>query len=114
MNKPTVLVIGPHGVVGGAIARRMAVDDAWDVITASRRGAPVGLNARHLSVDLLDPQALAGAEVLGQVTHLVYAAYVERPTMAETTAPNLAMLTHVLDGLTAVGAPLEHVVLIGG
>ena len=114
MNKPTVLVIGPHGVVGGAIARNLTADETWDVITASRRDAPAGLNARHLSVDLLNPQALTDAEILGQVTYLVYAAYVERPTMAETTAPNLAMLTHVLDGLTAVGAPLEHVVLIGG
>jgi nucleoside-diphosphate-sugar epimerase len=114
MSTPTVLVIGPHGVVGGAIARKLTADDTWDVITASRRGAPAGLNATHLSVDLLDPQALAYVEILGRVTHLVYAAYVERPTMAETTAPNLAMLAHTLDGLKAAGAPLEHVVLIGG
>lgn len=114
MNKPTVLIIGPHGVVGGAIARNLSADETWDVITASRRDAPADINAKHLSVDLLDPQALTDAEILGQVTHLVYAAYVERPTMAETIEPNLAMLAHVLDGLTAFGATLEHVILIGG
>ncbi|TFD82775.1 SDR family oxidoreductase [Cryobacterium fucosi] len=114
MNKPTVLIVGPYGVVGGAIARRMAADSAWDVITVSRRDATDGLNATQLSVDLLDPQALAGTEILSRVTHLVYAAYLERPTMAETTAPNLTMLAHTLDGLTAAGAPLEHVILTGG
>lgn len=114
MNKPTVLIIGPHGVVGGAIARNLSADETWDVITASRRDAPADINAKHLSVDLLDPQALTDAEILGQVTHLVYAAYVERPTMAETIEPNLAMLAHVLDGFTAFGATLEHVILIGG
>lgn len=87
MNKPTVLIIGPHGVVGGAIARNLSADETWDVITASRRDAPADINAKHLSVDLLDPQALTDAEILGQVTHLVYAAYVERPTMAETIEP---------------------------
>lgn len=111
---PTVLVIGPHGLAGGAITRRFATDRDWHLITASRREAPEELGAEHLRVDLLDPQALAGSGRLNQVTHVVYAAYTERATMGETTAPNLSMLRHILDGLEATGAPLEHVVLIGG
>ena len=114
---PTVLVIGPHGVTGGAISRRLAADDGWQVVTASRRGAPEGLDVQHLSADLLDPGALsgpAGRISLGRVTHVVYTAYTERDTMAATIAPNLAMLTNTLDGLKAAGAAVEHVVLIGG
>lgn len=114
MTGPVLLVIGPHGVAGGAIARRMAADEGWELITASRRSAPAGLNATHLSVDLQNPNALTDAAILSRVTHVVHAAYIERPTMAETTPPNLAMLAHTLDGLTAAGARLEHVVLIGG
>lgn len=113
-GKPTVLVVGPHGVTGGAVTRRLAADTDWQVITASRRGAPEGLDVEHLSVDLLAPDALSDPARLRRVTHVVYAAYTERATMAETTAPNLAMLTHTLDGLKAAGAPVKHVVLIGG
>ena len=112
--KPTVLVIGPHGVTGGAITRKLAADTDWQVITTSRRGAPEDLDVEHLSVDLLDPTALTGPGSLRHVTHVVYAAYTERATMAETTAPNLAMFTHTLDGLEAAGARMERVVLIGG
>lgn len=114
MTRPVLLVIGPHGVAGGAIARRFDVDDGWEVITASRRSAPAGQAATHLSVNLLEPNALTHAAVLSRVTHVAYAAYVEGHTMAETTAPNVAMLTHTLDGLKSVGASVEQVVLIGG
>lgn len=68
----------------------------------------------HLRVDLLDPSALTGRRSLARVTHVVYAAYTERATMAETPAPNLTMLTHTLDGLRTAGAQVQHVVLIGG
>ena len=105
MTRPVLLAIGPHGVAGGAIARGVDDDDAWEVITASRRGAPGGLAVTHLSVNLMDPNALTDAAVLSRVTHVAYAAYVEGRTMAEATAPNLAMLAHTLDGLKAVGAP---------
>jgi nucleoside-diphosphate-sugar epimerase len=113
-NTPTVLVIGAHGVTGGAITRRLAADHDWQAITTSRCGAPEGLDVEHLRVDLLDPGALTGRGGLGRVTHVVYAAYTERATMAETTAPNLAMLTHTPDGLRTAGAQVQHVVLIGG
>jgi nucleoside-diphosphate-sugar epimerase len=110
----TVLVTGPHGVTGGAITRRLAANVDWQVLTASRRGAPAGLDVQHLTVDLLDPGALTGQPSLARVTHLVYAACTQRVTMAETTGPNLSMLNHTLDGLATVGAAVEHVVLIGG
>jgi nucleoside-diphosphate-sugar epimerase len=109
-----VLVVGPTGVVGGAIARRLTTNPEWRVTTASRR-APALDGGTHISIDLLDGTATVAAfAALAGVTHLVYAAYLERPSMAETVAPNVAMLTHALSGLEAAGASLERVVLIGG
>lgn len=100
------LVAGAHGVIGGATVRALT-DNGAEVVAVSRRG-PV-------AVDLSDRAATAAA-LAGRrdIDSVVYAAYVERPTMAETTAPNVAMLAHLLDGLTAAGAPLRRVVLVGG
>jgi nucleoside-diphosphate-sugar epimerase len=114
-----VLVVGAHGVLGRAVTERLAHTADWKVTTLARRGAvelagsagPVS----HLSVDLLDADtATRTLETLGSTTHLVYAAYLERPTMADTVEPNVAMLRNTLDGLERAGAPLRHVVLTGG
>jgi nucleoside-diphosphate-sugar epimerase len=51
---------------------------------------------------------------LSTVTDLVFAAYLEKPTMAETVEPNARMLTNTLDALAARGVPLQRVVLTGG
>jgi nucleoside-diphosphate-sugar epimerase len=110
-----VLVVGPHGVAGGAITARLGGSGRWALLTASRRKAGPGSAARHVSVDLLDAQGAREAFAdLADVTHLIFAGYVERPTMGETTAPNVAMLTNTLDALQAARAPLQRVVLIGG
>jgi nucleoside-diphosphate-sugar epimerase len=50
---------------------------------------------------------------LDAVTDLVYAAYVEKPTMAETVEPNARMLTNTLEAL-ARSVPLRRIVLAGG
>jgi nucleoside-diphosphate-sugar epimerase len=50
---------------------------------------------------------------LDAVTDLVFAAYVEKPTMAETVEPNASMLTNALDALTAGNVPVQRVVLAG-
>jgi nucleoside-diphosphate-sugar epimerase len=115
-----LLLIGPHGVVGSAIADRLSGSAEWQMTTASRRRATstpsrAGSGERHVSVDLLDAAATREAfGDLAQVTHVVFAAYLERPTMAETTGPNVAMLANALDALRVTGAPLRRVVLIGG
>src|SRR4051812_25759068 len=113
------LLIGPHGVVGSAIADRLSGSAEWQITTASRRritSTPSRAESgeRHVSVDLLDAAATREAfGDLAQVTHVVFAAYLERPTMAETTGPNVAMLANALDALRVAGAPLQRVVLIG-
>lgn len=113
----TTLVAGAHGVVGSAVTRALAKAGA-DIVTVSRRGpvtvddAPIG---EHLAVDLLEASAVGAA--LGRragIDSVVFAAYLEKPTMAETVTPNVAMLVNLLEGLVNAGNPLRRVVLIGG
>ena len=47
------------------------------------------------------------------MTDLVFAAYVEKPTMAETVEPNARMLKNTLDALAASNVPVQRVVLAG-
>jgi hypothetical protein len=51
---------------------------------------------------------------LGGVTDLVFAAYVEKPAMAETVDPNASMLKNALGTLAAGGVPVRRIALAGG
>ncbi|MCQ1956845.1 SDR family oxidoreductase [Arthrobacter sp. zg-Y826] len=108
-----VLVAGAGGVIG-----RHAADEyarrGWKVRGASRRPVP-GADWEHLSVDLLDAdKAREGLAPAADTTHLVFGAYIERPTSAELSEVNTALLRNTLDGLHAAGAPLRHVTLYQG
>ncbi|OXM72470.1 MULTISPECIES: SDR family oxidoreductase [Amycolatopsis] len=118
MTTRTTLVVGAHGVIGGAVAQRLRDHDR-PVATLARRG-PVTLPDGsviddHVQVDLLDPAATAAALAgRADITEVVFAAYVERETMAATVGPNVAMLRNLLDALHASASAVRHVVLIGG
>jgi nucleoside-diphosphate-sugar epimerase len=117
-GKGKILVVGAHGVIGRAAAVQLA-DTGWDVVTVARRGPVDALsgrnNVRHVSADLLDVESVKVAfSALADVTHVVYAAYVEMPTMKAAVAPNTAMLVNMLDGLSTAGANLVRVVMVGG
>ena len=109
----SVLVAGAGGVIGKHAA------DAY-----AARGTPVrGVSRRpvadaswgHLAVDLLDPEsATRDLQAAADTTHLVFAAYIERPTVTELSQVNVALLEHTLDALAAGGAPLRHVTLYQG
>ena len=113
----STLVAGAHGVVGGAVVRSLAKDGA-DVVTVARRGpvvsdgAPLG---EHIAVDLLDRDATAAA-LAGRrdIDTVVFAAYIEKPTMAETVAPNVAMLANLLDAVVAASSLRQVVLVCGG
>ncbi|MDK1328104.1 SDR family oxidoreductase [Arthrobacter sp. zg-Y1143] len=108
-----VLVAGAGGVIG-----RHAADEyarrGWKVRGASRRPVP-GAAWEHLSVDLLDAgTARDGLAAASDTTHLVFGAYIERPTSAELSEVNTALLRNTLDALRSAGAPLRHVTLYQG
>ena len=53
-------------------------------------------------------------ESLHDVTHLVFAAYQEQPSLGAQVAPNVNLLEGSLDVLAAAGAAVQHVTLYQG
>ena len=87
-----ILLVGPHGVLGTGVIDAVAESPQWGVTTAARRPAPAYRAQSappHISVDLMDREGTKNAfSSIGGVTDLIFAAYVEKPTMAETVEPN--------------------------
>ena len=113
-----ILLVGPYGVLGTGVIDAVRENPQWGVTTAARRPAPAYRAQSappHISVDLLDREGTKSAfSSLRGVTDLVYAAYVEKPTMAETVEPNARMLKNALGALAASNVPVQRVVLAGG
>jgi nucleoside-diphosphate-sugar epimerase len=113
-----ILLVGPYGVLGTGVIDAVAENPQWGVTTAARRPAPAYRAQSappHIRVDLMDGEGTKSAfSSLGEVTDLVFAAYVEKPTMAETVEPNATMLKNALDALAAGNVPVQRVVLAGG
>ena len=109
------LIVGANGVIGGNLARHLATLPDWSVIGLSRRRSPSTEHYRHISVDLLDAaDCTAKLQNLSGVTHILYAAYQERPSWAELVAPNLAMLVNVVKTIEPAAKNLQHVSLMQG
>ena len=113
-----ILVLGPYGVLGTGVVDAATANPAWRVFTAARRPVPSHRDStavRHINVDLLDREGTrAVLSKLDAVTDLVFAAYVEKSTMAESVEPNARMLENTLDAFAARDVPLRRVVLAGG
>src|ERR1700731_1313245 len=113
-----ILLVGPYGVLGTGSMHAAPGNLKWGIPTAAPRPPPVyrGHAAPpHVGVDLLDREGTAKVfSSLDKVTDLVFAAYVEKSTMAETVEPNARMLKNTLDALAACNVPLQRIVLAGG
>jgi nucleoside-diphosphate-sugar epimerase len=113
-----ILLVGPFGVLGTGVVDAVAETPQWGVTTAARRPAPAYRAQSappHISVDLMDREGTKNAfSSLREVTDLVFAAYVEKPAMAETVEPNASMLKNALGALAAGSVPVQRVVLAGG
>jgi len=121
-ERGTLLVAGASGLVGSAAAAHFAALGGWDVIGVSRRAPPIaGVHYRHLKLDLVDPAACAAALApLEDVTHVIYAALVERPGLVEgwrdraLMRTNLALLRNLMEPLLRSAPGLRHVSLLQG
>jgi hypothetical protein len=107
-----ILLVGPYGVLGTGVIDAVAENPKWGITTAARRPPPT-YRAHpappHISADLMDREGTAKAfSSLDRVTDLVFAADVEKPTMAETVEPNARMLKNTLDALAARNVPPAH------
>lgn len=109
------LVVGAQGVIGRNLIEHLATLDDWRIVGLSRRGGESTERIRHIAVDLLDAaDTRIKLSALGNVTHVFYAAYQDRPTWAELVPPNLAMLTNVVDAIEAASPHLAHISLMQG
>lgn len=107
-TRRVALVAGAGGIIGKALLEEIARVPDWRGLALSRKGGDV-------SADLTDAAATRDALAAARdTTHLFYAAYKPGGGLAEEDAVNSAMLRNLLDGLAAVGAPLERVVLYQG
>lgn len=112
----TVLVVGDAGLIGSYAAQQYS-QLGWTVHGISRRELPDAQWTHH-RVDLLDATAFAdyvsSTAGLRETTHLVFGAYIEKPSDPELIEVNDALLRNTLDALQAAGAPLQHVTLYQG
>ena len=109
------LVVGATGVVGRNMISHLLREGSWDITAISRRAPDLVGAFDHVSVDLLDAHdAALKLRQLRGVTHVFYSAYLERASWIESTAPNNAMLTNLLDALQPVMSRIEHINLMHG
>ena len=110
----TVVVAGAVGVIGRGVLVHYETKGV-DLVAVSRRAPDFPTRARHLAVDLLDRESCEA--LLAQVpeaTHLVFAAYQEKPTPAELVEVNLRMLKNMVEVMEKHAPNLQHVTLMQG
>src|ERR1700687_6039419 len=114
-TRNTVLVAGVHGVSGRAAAEHWAALPGTQVYGLGRRSAPLAAGVGGISADLLDRDDLQ--RKLGKIrgiTHIVFGAYVEKPSAAERSESNLAILKNLLDVVEETSPMLRHVTFYQG
>jgi nucleoside-diphosphate-sugar epimerase len=110
-----VLVAGAHGVIGRAAAIRLAAQPDTEVFGLSRRVEPSIANVQFVSVDLLQPALVAERlSAIRGVTHVVFAAYIEKQSAAEKSEVNAAILRKLLDAVEATSPGLQHITFYQG
>ena len=107
--------------MGSAAARRFLQDERYEVVAVSRRppGYAPHERLRHLAVDLTDGDAVADALApIGPITHVVYAALFEKPSLVRGWTDPEQRFTNGLMFHNVVAAvrdsPVEHVSLLQG
>ena len=109
-TKNVVLVAGVHGVSGNAAAIAWANTSDATVYGLSRRDAYLPEGVKGITVDLLDrhdvERKLNGR---GDITHIVFAAYIEKASAAERSKTNVAILKNLVEVVETVSPTLRQV-----
>lgn len=104
----SALVVGASGIIGNAVVRELKGRPDWQVRALPRTFVE---NVETIKVDLLDAAATAQAlQAARDTTHVFYAALKGGGDLLDEERINGGMLRNLLDGLKAVGAPLQRVV----
>ena len=104
----SALVVGASGIIGNAVVRELKGRPDWQVRALPRTFIE---GVETIKVDLLDAGATAQAlQAARDTTHVFYAALKGGTDLLDEERINGGMLRNLLDGLRAVGAPLQRVV----
>jgi nucleoside-diphosphate-sugar epimerase len=102
-------------VTGRAVAEHWASIPGTRVYGLARRSAPLPAGAEGIRTDLLDHGDLqCKLGKLSTITHIVFAAYIEKPSAAERSQTNVAILKNLLDVVEATSPMLRHVTFYQG
>src|SRR5262245_27668079 len=117
-NEPTTrtaVVVGATGIIGRAIAAKLAGQGGWRVIGITRSRATVPGVAEAIAVDLSDrEEARPRLAAAAGATHLYFAAYRPQGSWAAEVAPSRALLVNGVEGRASSAAPSRHSTLITG
>jgi hypothetical protein len=115
MASRSALVTGATGVVGRYLLKHLVEIGGWDIVAVSRRKPDIVGSFEHIAADLTDPaDCIAKFAHLNDLTHVFYAAYLDRPTQPDLVATNVGMLANMVDAIEPVAKNLEHVNLVEG
>jgi nucleoside-diphosphate-sugar epimerase len=110
----TVLVAGAQGVTGLAAAQLYSSLPNTKVYGLSRRTIENLPGVLSIQVDLLSPHLARSIAPLNDVTHVVFAAYLEREIPLERSELNVALLRNLLDVVERNAPSLRHVSIYQG
>ncbi|MEJ7559188.1 MAG: SDR family oxidoreductase [Pedobacter sp.] len=114
-NKKVALIVGGNGIIGRNMAKYLQAGEIWDeVIITSYRAPDFETTAGFVRMDLTDAQAVENAVALANVSHVFYAAYMEKKALAEQTSANLSLLENLVNGLEKVAPNFKHLTFIQG
>jgi nucleoside-diphosphate-sugar epimerase len=104
----TALVVGASGIIGNAVVRALKAHPDWNVRALPRTFVD-GVDT--IRADLTDAHGTRAALAQARdTTHVFYAALKGGTDLLDEERINGGMLRNLLDGLQAVGAPLQRVV----
>jgi nucleoside-diphosphate-sugar epimerase len=119
--RKTILIAGATGLVGYAALKHFTRHTGQDVIAVSRRTPRETFGARFIPLDLTDAaRCRAMLRGVTGVTHLVYAALFELPSLVDgwrdetQISVNDRMLRNLLEPLLETNPGLRHVTLLQG
>lgn len=112
----TALIVGGNGIIGRNMAKYLQGKSNWNkVIITSSRKLDFETNDVFVQMDLTDSLAVENnATALAEVTHVFYAAYIEKKTLSEQTSTNLLLLENLVFGLEKVALNFKHLTFIQG
>src|SRR3984893_2669320 len=92
------LVAGALGVTGRTLVNHLISLGDWEVIGLSRRSPEFQTTAQFIAVDLLDrTEVESRLRMVGDITHIFYAALQPAANFFDEVAPNLTMLTNLVE-----------------